>query len=273
MSSIFGYDIILSLKDTTIQSQLQVLYETTVGKKALPFLDKSGNPVGKPPKQRYLINHDLKAAARVDPHENILSAYIKCPTLRLASGSSQQAAICITFRQDEGQSSTLSFWSGNEKKDIVVDEWTVEWVCDVSSKRIDNIIDDLINPSKDDSHPVALATSLQKGLEAMATSSKGYLISSLFCALESRTLASSLKVHDSQGKDVDPGVYTALKGLLMSHVDSLASTTAPGIPTTNNPFVLGYGIVQDPAAIAKGARPTPAAFVPHSFELCVTSAS
>ena len=273
MASIFGYDIVLSLKETTIQSQLQILYETTVEKKRLPLLDASGNPVGKPPKQRYLISHDLKATAKTDQNDSILNAYISCPVIHLSSGSNQQAAIKITFCQDESQSSTIYFWDGKEKKDVVLDNWTMSWVCDISSRRIENVIEDLIKPSKDDSRPVSLMPSVRKGLENIVSSSKRLLISSLFCALESHTLASSFVVLDSQGKKVDTGVYVALKGLMMSHVDSLASAAAPGIPTTDNPFVLGYGIVQDPVAIAKGAQPTPSAFMPHGFELCVSPAS
>ena len=94
-------------------------------------------------------------------------------------------------------------------------------------------------------------------------SSQDYLVSSLFCLFESYQIANTVTVLDAGGKEVgqdgDIGAWT----LLMTKY--FASMREPG-KQGKNPFVLGYGVVQNPARTVP-----PPEFAPKSFQLSTTS--
>jgi hypothetical protein len=197
-----------------------------------------------------------------------------CPNIHLESGDSQQASLEFRFRKDENtsQSSTFTYWQDGNKKVVTLYNWSASWVCDIKTSQIQNVMETLIQPSKQslDVNPAVLQPNMQISLEQIAVKSKDFMLSSLFCVLESQTLDSSLLVHDRDGKDAPAEVYKALKELLMHHVDEVAKQAPAGVPTIQNPFVLGYGVVQQPASVAAAGNPTPPAFIPREFDLSVT---
>ncbi|KAH8585808.1 hypothetical protein B0O99DRAFT_696122 [Bisporella sp. PMI_857] len=55
----------------------------------------------------------------------------------------------------------------------------------------------------------------------------------------------------------------------MGYVDTAGALAAPSIPSRQNPFILGYVIVQKPASVQVSSHPTPPSFIPRSFQLSV----
>jgi phage-related protein len=273
MTSIRGHEIVLSLSQEPIQRQLQVLYENPLGEKLHPLLDDDGNPdPNAVVKQIHLIDHDLIIKSK---DGDTLEAHILCPKINLSAGTAQQAGLGLTFCD----SPTLVYHeSGQEVPAVNLDGWSVGWLCNIATAPIKNIMEDLISPSKlrINKNPIVLDPVVQKKLEKAAVDSRDYMISSLFCVLESSSLASSFTVTDHNGQAQDPAtsVYRHPKGLMMFHLDAINKEATPRLPTTRNPFILGYGVVQQPKSIGSlGGHGVLESFVPKRFDVSVTPAT
>ena len=103
---------------------------------------------------------------------------------------------------------------------------------------------------------------VQSSIEAYVNS-QDYLVSSLFCLFESSQIANTLTVADAQGEiigeDQDIGSWALL---MTSHFSEIKKPGKEG----KNPFVLGYGVVQNPARDVP-----PPEFAPKSFQFSTTA--
>ncbi|KAK3347248.1 hypothetical protein B0T25DRAFT_584270 [Lasiosphaeria hispida] len=123
-----------------------------------------------------------------------------------------------------------------EDKKLNINNWTISWDCDLRATNIQAVQEDL------------LALALPPGTVseiAKYVKNESFLVSSIFCLMESAKITNTFRIADNTGSNKEPGTWTASFILaLRAWLGVDGPTGNDGLPTPRNPFVLGYGIYQ-----------------------------
>ena len=95
----------------------------------------------------------------------------------------------------------------------------------------------------------------------MYVDSKDFLVSSIFCVFEDAQISNTFRLLDASGNPVEEKAVIAWLTGINQHFGQLNGSTPD-----KNPFVLGYGITQEPSV-----KLPPAEFGPRSFQLSTSS--
>lgn len=239
------------------------------------------------------ISRKNRAKAYFFTHPGIFG-HIKAPEISLGGDGADQATITLTFRRDDtvpesgdksvgtqtSPDSKYYYYSGPpahpQLRSTIINDWKMSWQVKVRKQNIENIMDDLVNKHEDPNDPTYLTPGLVQGLKSV--SSKLFTVSSIFCLMEAVTMVNSFKIVDQTGKPPSLGLTQDIMNDVTKYFQGLATanqeanTSGPGVPTPENPFVLGYGITQstqDLASVNPDAswQNTPACFIPSRFDL------
>lgn len=135
------------------------------------------------------------------------------------------------------------------------------------------MISDIVNQAKSPRCAVGLPKAAQRGLKKV--SSKVFLVSTIFCAFQSATIARNFELRTPEGELFTGEGSTGLMERVSNYFSAI-NNQVPGkglepgaAPTPKNPYVLGYGISQDLKAREAhpkySTRKTPRALIPASF--------
>ena len=112
--------------------------------------------------------------------------------------------------------------------------------------------------------------------------SRTFLASSIFCLFESTQIANSFKLTNNEGLGVSPDDFQTIQSFSKTVTTYFASLKNSGLPTAQNPFVLGYAITQKIATVsavtgrgttekpAPTTDKTPKYFIPRRYDISVT---
>ncbi|TGZ77137.1 hypothetical protein EX30DRAFT_388034 [Ascodesmis nigricans] len=253
------YDILIGISQATIQKQLQLLYDTKADDEDFPAPGEVTDPDGtirKPAK--HLINHDL---------------HILLPRV------SKKGKV---YPPEERKGTMGHYMDDDGDIDVVnVNDWFFTFEADLSTSKPMDIMKEILGPVNDSKNPVTISQKAIEGFRALAEINsqpeavdlRVFLASSIFCLFESTQIASTFRMHPPPG--IEAKILKTTQGVLGS-IDSYFTSmkSAPGLPTKENPFVLGYSITQTLPSIDQiteaTTEKTPRYFIPRRFDFSVT---
>ena len=112
--------------------------------------------------------------------------------------------------------------------------------------------------------------------------SRTFLASSIFCLFESTQIANSFKLTNEKGLIVSANDFQTIQTFSKTITTYFATLRNSGLPTAQNPFVLGYAITQKIATVSNVTGPgttekpapttdkTPKYFIPRRYDISVT---
>ncbi|KAF4428350.1 ankyrin repeat-containing [Fusarium acutatum] len=274
------FDIVLSISQEAINRQFKKLYNTPIDQKEPlpppPGLEELG--IAPPVKSKYLINHDLEIhvmeGGELDNDSGIVG-HIQSPTIDLHSSSKPNTArVSLTFERVEGAErpdSVFNYWFGKGKKaeikSFIINGWTMTWEVKLGQANIKNMLEDLIKPAKSNNRPEVLHPNLIAELDKV--SSKHFTVASIFCICESTRLADTFELRNEKGELVAEEHQVEFMLKVSRYFSALQKATKPGCSTPDHPFVLGYGLSQEPQHLNDiiGTVPinTPKYFIPRDY--------
>jgi hypothetical protein len=288
-----AFDMVIAISEDAINKQLDLLYNTPVTTLPLP------QPGTQQPKQDYLISHavsmhypilglDGKPKLNPDGTPKIsktgIDGWIAAPKIKINSRKNLSSTVILTFIKNPDPNATgnvdttyTTYEGEGEDAELVtlnIDNWSVSWDADLSSADIQ-----AIEESKSGCTCQLQRELLILVLELIAlpnetiaqlkgfVDNRDYLVSSIFCLMDSVNIANTFKVIDATGNDHPAGNWE--KDFILSISSWVqADAKTQGTPTPQNPFVLGYGVRQN-------IPPAPGIplFVPRYFQFSTSATS
>lgn len=285
------FDIVLSISEAAINAQFLHLFLTP-----LSVLDANGNPIDAPPPQpgdpepEYLISHRLSLKMHSKGRDGLFG-WIECPRVdfvNLSPSADRKRTVKVSFKfldnkpgfegdEDRGlpaydpkYDSSCKVWDNSTLDDdgrpslvsSPLNGCTVSFEANLGKANIQQIME------KRYMYPGTF-TAIDAGVK-----SESLLASSLFCLFQGDQMANTFKLTNSSGHVIDDGVSAALMHEFCHKYAHTTSTpdqsvdakTGRGLPSPDNPFVLGYGISQKVKEETRG-EPT---FKPLNFQFSVT---
>ncbi|KAK3370405.1 hypothetical protein B0H63DRAFT_564577 [Podospora didyma] len=300
--SIAGFDVVVSISEEAVNGQLLKLYKTPLTEQRLipPSKLKNFKPL---PASKHLINHQLslhllnKSASTPEKpvyRKTGIDSFIDCPKVRFrpeeydpAVGNAvdkyKKAYLEIKFKRDDvtGKDSTLVYYDQDKEENatLVLNDCTMVWGVKIGRKDVENVLKDIIEPAKDSSSPAAtdgkVTAKLDKYLDSQI-----FTVSTIFCLFEEKSMADSFILLGPDRKPVHGSALTDARHnvtlFFADMADQWKDNNGTPYATTENPFILGYGISQKKVAVDKIAGPgisnanTPAYFQPIQVAMSAT---
>jgi hypothetical protein len=107
--------------------------------------------------------------------------------------------------------------------------------------------------------------------------SRSFLASSIFCLFQSTQISNSFTVSTDKGGQLSVDEFETIDTFNKTVCAYFTTLRSSGLPTTDNPFVLGYAITQELPTMAQ-ANPdattdkTPKYLIPRRYDMSVTAA-
>ncbi|KAJ4303814.1 hypothetical protein N0V90_002715 [Kalmusia sp. IMI 367209] len=188
-----------------------------------------------------------------------VKGWIAPPTIVINNRKSMSATITLKFiaNPDGPGDSQYTYWLGSgpdaEEVSEPINNWSISWDADLSSQEIQQLQED-----------IALPNDVKSVLHDYVYN-ESFLVSSIFCLLQSAQLVNTFRGYDSEGKELSSGQWsTSFVKCLADWFDFDRKSQAT--PTPRNPFVLGYGIHQR----LPPAPGTPL-FIPRHFQFTTSA--
>lgn len=284
------FDIVLSLTEAALNAQFLHLFLTEIDDEESSEDDTSQQTITK-----YLIDHTFTLKASAKSKAGIFG-HIECPRvdMNLGDGNDKKRTVRIVIKflhnkpgttgdKDAGIpaydpifDSVFKYWdSDDDDRQLIskaINGWSFAIEANLGKADIQDIEARYLHPDT--------YAKLKKGVDEHL-----FQPSSLFCLFESGHISRSFALYDEQGKRVyDNAENNMLVDQFLGRVLSRFSHPPPppannaqgsdiailgrGLPTPQNPFVLGYGISQpDPKPL-----PSEPHFNPQNFQFSVTHA-
>ncbi|KAG5796115.1 hypothetical protein H9Q69_004848 [Fusarium xylarioides] len=297
-----GFDQLLTISQEAVNAQLEVLYNTEVDP---PIKDGPTHLINH--ELHFHAKKKLSSGKEVIAKDG-LDGWILCPKVEFGGqkvtdevDKYRLAVIRFKFRKAEdwelddnpGKNRDSVFRYKEvvdqdedgrdvfEWPEVVINGWEISWRVLIDSQNIQDVMSELINPANSSNSQICLTKDAKKGLKAVDSSN--FQVSTIFCAMQSSRLIQSFELLDETGKipedaKTTDGNTVNVKELIEGFQNTLiqkfinSNTSKPGVPTPDNPFVLGYSVSQEKAdlatvnpAAAKANLPTPDFFVPKYF--------
>ncbi|KAL0945254.1 hypothetical protein HGRIS_000764 [Hohenbuehelia grisea] len=286
------FDIVLSINEAAINAQFLHLFLTELR----PTLTADGTALEPPPPvpgqlepdKEYLISHRLELKKGPKSKEGVFG-YIESP--RVSFNNENQRTVTVMFKFLDNKLGT----PGDPALGIPAYDAKYDSVAKIRVEDKDGEIS--IEPFPLNGHTICFDAIL-KNAEIQTIMEKRYmhpdtykaiehginsellLPSSLFCLFQGDQIASSFKILDPSGKRVQ-GRETvdeimlkftsrfAEKAANAKPTDTFVASEGRGLPTPDNPFVLGYGISQ---VVPEASKGVPVFNLPN-FQFSVTGSS
>lgn len=181
------------------------------------------------------------------------------PTVKINNRKDMNVTISLKFitNPDGPGDSLYTYWlgAGPEAEEVSepINGWSISWDADLWSQEIQQLQED-----------IALPNNVRSVLHDFVYN-ESYLVSSIFCVLQSAQLVNTFRGYDDKGNEMSSGGWST------SFIKCLADwfnfdKKSQGTPNPRNPFVLGYGIHQK----LLPAPGTPL-FVPRHFQFTTSA--
>ncbi|KAI5808272.1 hypothetical protein DFH27DRAFT_650781 [Peziza echinospora] len=298
-----GFDIVVSISEEAINGQLLKLYTTALEERMIPPSKlKSFKPL---PPTKYLINHQFSLhlinKAKSTP-ENVvyrttgIDGFIHCPKVRFrpeeydsANGNAmdkyKKAYLEIKFKKDEttGADSIIKYLDQDtaEVETVVLNDCTMMWGVKIARKDVEDVMRDIIDPAHNSSSPAAAGKQVTEKLMHYVDS-QIYTVSTIFCLFEEKSMKDSFLLLDAQRKPILNSALSDARNQVSlffgEMTDQWKQNKGTPYATTENPYILGYGISQKRVDIKDiggegaetAAKNTPEYFKPKQVAMSVT---
>ncbi|KAI1178510.1 hypothetical protein F4777DRAFT_537969 [Nemania sp. FL0916] len=294
-----GYDILVSLSQKKLQEQLQRLYDTPLPSISHPPPGTTQNVVQP---DQYLISHRLRLllprTSKKNPTKQFsdteregLLGYILCPEISLVDGKYRTVKLKFTFTAaPEGtiiegtykKDSVLQQLEDGETYDIPINGWTFSFEADLSTSKPMNIMNDILKLANNPEHPVVIPEKTKASFQDLAditakdpaVDSRTFLASSIFCLFQSTQIANSFEVTNEKGSKLGVEDFNTINTFAKTVSTYFTTLKSSNLPTTQNPFVLGYAITQELPKLSSitthTTDKTPKYFIPRRYDISVT---
>ncbi|KAL3419493.1 hypothetical protein PVAG01_09715 [Phlyctema vagabunda] len=300
------YDILVQVTEKSLNDQLRILYWTPAdtGSQSMPDIPDEGDTVPSTSAPNYLIRHDLVINDIIDgeaSEDEGIFGHIECPVLsfvdrstvrltfkfgRISSDGTVSSDSVAPLAEGQSPSPQDSFLRSQKivrKKivDLFVDlnGFSMSFDANLDRKDFTEITNDIINRSNSEDSSVKVPEKIIDKLDENTLSSKIFQVSTIFCTFQSGKIASNFELRDRHGAVFTGGGETKIMDHVSNYFSGLTKKAAEdghtGLPTPDNPFVLGYGISQDLKKIEEidkslSRAKTPRSFVPRHFGLAAS---
>jgi hypothetical protein len=149
---------------------------------------------------------------------------------------------------------------------------------------------DILNLANDPNHPVVLPEKTKEKFKELAditakpqaVDSRTFLASSIFCLFQSTQIANSFKLTNGEGVTLKVEDFQTINTFSKTISTYFTTMKNSGLPTTQNPFILGYAITQKIPQLSDVTGPgtkdkpapttdkTPKYFIPRRYDISVT---
>ncbi|KAK4209164.1 hypothetical protein QBC37DRAFT_486307 [Rhypophila decipiens] len=233
------FDLVLSVTEASLNAQFMRLFLT-------PLDDDDS---------KFLISHSMVLKTSPNSKAGIFGS-IECPQVHMDLPDVPTNARVV---------SVFKWWDESkgdpELQEQTINGWTFSFECSLGQANIQQIEEQYLHPST--------ADRLQSAID-----NKSFQPASLFCLFETGQLARSFQMADATGKAItDDEALSKFKIGLTTRfapprpgTGTGVATPGNGLPTPENPFVLGYGVSQvDPKPLPQTPQ-----FDPQNFQFSVT---
>ncbi|KAL6705342.1 hypothetical protein ACN47E_007152 [Coniothyrium glycines] len=300
--TIAGFDLVVAISEEAVNGQLSKLYRTKLTPERLVPPSQLKNVKAQHPSEHlinhkfsiHLLNKKLSTAGNPVYRTTGINGFIECPKVRFrpedydskteeAAEKYKKAYLEITFKMDEasGADSTMVYYDKDIERNetIVLSGCTMVWGVKIGRKDIENVMEEVIRPAQDPNRPAATEKKVTDRL-GHYIDSQIFTVSTIFCLFEEKSMTESFILLD---KSRNPYLGSAL-GDLRSNVtqyfcdmaDEWKANKGTPFATTENPYILGYGISQkkiDAKSIAGenvSGKDTPDCFRPKQLLMSIT---